>query len=450
MTESPGAAARSAVADLLLRNATVVDGDGLRAGVDIAIQGEEIVHVGPPSPIPATTTVDCRGLVLVPGYGNAHHHLVTGLLRGAPPPPLPTRNQRERLERVVWPFERRLTRVDVRAAVRIGLLEAIVAGTTLVIDHHVSSGCIPGVLDVIGEEFEAAGVRGVLCYEITDRDGEAVAAAGLQETDRFLSGHGGERIAAMVGLHALSTVGPSTLARAVALAERHGVGLHLHLGESPHDNDDSLARYGARPVHRLRTAGALTRQTLLAHAIHVTDEEARLLGEAETIVVHLPRSNTANGVGVANLPLLAGTGLLLGLGGDGFTQEMRTELGLVPLLQRQERRDPTAMPPRAVIEMGIAGNAAIATRLGGWRVGRIGVGWSADLVALRYDTAVPLRADNALWRLAAGFPNAAVRHVWIGGRAVLRDGECLTIDAERARHDAAAAFARLWGAGGES
>jgi cytosine/adenosine deaminase-related metal-dependent hydrolase len=437
-----------AAVDLLLRNAAVVDGDGLRADVDIAIRGEEIVDVGPESSRPAAVTVDCRGLVLVPGSGNAHHHLVTGLLRGAPPPAAPTRNQRERLERVVWPFERRLTHTDVRAAIRIGLLEAIVAGTTLVIDHHVSSGCIPGVLGLIAEEFAAAGVRGILCYEITDRDGEAVAAAGLAETDRFLSGGAtGERIAGMVGLHALSTVGHETLARAVALAERHGVGLHLHLGESTHDNDDSLARYGARPVPRLLAAGGLSSTTLLAHAIHVDDDEARLLGEAKKMVAHLPRSNAANGVGVANLAHLQELGCTLGLGGDGFTQEMRAELALFPLLQRQERRDPTLMPPRAAVDIGLAGNAAIAARLGHWRLGRIAVGYTADLVALRYETAVPLLAENALWHLAAGFPHAAVRHVWIGGRPVLRDGVCLTIDAERARHDAAAAFARLWGTG---
>jgi cytosine/adenosine deaminase-related metal-dependent hydrolase len=387
--------------------------------------------------------------VLIPGYVNAHHHLVTGLLRGAPPPALPTRNQRQRLERVVWPFERRLTPDDVRAAVRTGLLEAIVAGTTLVVDHHVSSGCIPGVLDLIAEEFNAAGVRGILCYEITDRDGEAIAEAGLAETDRFLSERSrGERISGMVGLHAMSTVGPETLQRAAVLAERHDTGLHLHLGESTHDNDDSLARYGARPVPRLHAAGGLTPRTLLAHAIHIDDDEARLLGKSETMVAHLPRSNAANGVGVANLPRLLETGCALGLGGDGFTQDMRAELALVPLLQRQERRDPTIMPPRAVVDIGLDGNAAIAARLGGWRLGRIAAGWTADLVALRYDTPVPLLAENALWHLAAGFPNASVRHLWIGGTLVLRDGECLTIDQERARHDAAAAFARLWGTGG--
>mgnify|MGYP000689853002 CR=1 FL=1 len=139
-------------ADLVLTNATILDPDGLRTDRDIAIMDGEIAEVDKLSTQRARETVDCRGLLIVPGFVNAHHHFATGLLRGAPPPKVAARNQRERLEQVVWPFERRLSVADVRAAVRASLVEAIAAGTTTAIDHHVSGGCIPGVLDVIAED----------------------------------------------------------------------------------------------------------------------------------------------------------------------------------------------------------------------------------------------------------------------------------------------------------
>ena len=435
--------------DLVLRNATVVDMDGLRPGLDIEVRGSEIARVGTTQQTGegTATVVNCRGVLIVPAYANVHHHFATGLLRGAPAPPVPTRNQKERLERVVWPFERRLMQRDVRIAVRSGLLEAATAGTAAVIDHHVSSGCIAGVLDVIAEEVEASGLRAILCYEVTDRDGPAVAHAGLAETKRFLLGieSGGGRLAGMVGLHAMATVGPDTLARAVDLAEQFETGLHLHLAESVHDNADSVAQYAARPVTRLATGGGLTPRTLAAHAVHITGDEAALLGENDVLIAHNPRSNAANGVGTTDLPRLAGVGCTLGLGGDGFTQDIRGDFGLIALLQRHERRDPTALPPRSVVDIGVDGNAAILRRLAGWQTGRIAPGYLADVVMLNYQPTVPLLPDNALWHQAAGFPGATVEGMWVGGSPILRDGSVVRLDAERIRHETSQCFRALWG-----
>jgi cytosine/adenosine deaminase-related metal-dependent hydrolase len=436
-------------ADLVLRNATLVDAEGLRPGFDITIRGDEIVRVAPNEPAAATpaTSVDCQGTIVTPAFTNAHHHFATGLLRGAPPPAVPTRNQKERLERVIWPFERRLTHDDVRIAVRGGLLEATAAGTSLIVDHHVSSGCIPGVLDVIAEEVAASGLRAILCYEVTDRDGPVTANAGLAESERFLHtlATGSGRIAGMVGLHAMSTVGPETLARAVALAARYDTGLHLHLGESAHDNNDSLARFGARPVARLAAISGLTPRTLAAHAIHISDDEMQMLAERDVLIAHNPRSNASNGVGVANLPALAAAGCIVGLGGDGFTQDIRGDLGLVPLLQRQAHADPTLLPPRVVMDIGVDGNAEIVRRLTGWKSGRIAPGSLADLVALDYQPVVPLLPRNALWHWATGFTGAAVRSMWVGGIPVLRDGAHQRLDPEQVRHDAKQRFRMFWG-----
>jgi cytosine/adenosine deaminase-related metal-dependent hydrolase len=441
--------ASSSSADLVLRNATVVDVDGLRPGLDIEVRGSEILRVGTrtlTAQSPATI-VDCRGAVVVPAFANVHHHFATGLLRGAPAPSVPTRNQKERLERVIWPFERRLSHRDIRAAVRSGLLEATAAGTAAVIDHHVSSSCIPGVLDVIAEEVEASGLRAILCYEVTDRDGDAVAKAGLTETGRFLLavGSGGNQLAGMVGLHAMATVGPETLARAVDLAVQFDTGLHLHLGEAANDNEDSVAHFGARPVARLAIGGGLTPRTLAAHAVHITDTEAALLGKKDVLVAHNPRSNASNGVGITDLTRLAGVGCTIGLGGDGFTQDIRGDFALTALLQRHERRDPTLLPPQSVVDIGIDGNASILQRLAGWQTGRIAPGYQADIVMLDYQPVVPLLPDNVHWHQAAGFPGATVNGMWVGGSPILRNGSFERLDAERIRHETSQRFNALWG-----
>ena len=334
----------------------------------------------------------------------------------------------------------------MRAAVRFGLLEAVVAGATVVVDHHVSAGCVDGILDVIAEEISAAGVRAVLCYEITDRDGEQIARAGLRETERFLATLGRYRgsIKAMVGLHAMSTVGPTSLAAAVDLAQRHGVGIHLHVGEAVHDNDLSVTRFGDRPLARLEQAGGLNSQSLIAHAVHVTQDEISLLAQRDVMVAHNPRSNASNGVGTADLAALKKAGVTVGIGGDGFTQDIWSELALMTLLQRQRFHSPLVLPPESAVDIGLQGNAAIIERLSSWRMGRIEPGCEADIVVLDTEPTIPITGQNAQWHLANGLPGSRVRDVFAGARAIFTTGRPTTLDEEHIRFDMRLRFPAVW------
>lgn len=425
-------------ADLILAGATVLDLAGLRRGVDIHIHGGVIDRVTPgdESKRRATEVVACGDRLIVPAYTNAHHHFATGLLRLQPPGPA-TASQRERLERVIWPFERQLTPADVRLAVQLGLLEAIRAGTTITVDHHVSSSCIPGVLDVIAAEVLASGARAILCYEISDRDRAGIGSAAIAENERFLRSTADAQlgVSGMVGLHAMSTVGPKSLARAVDLASRYGVGLHLHVGESDHDAIDSCGRYGKRPIARLADADGLHPLTLVAHAIDTTGEERDLLAEHGVMVAHCPRSNASNGVGLVNLDAFRAAGILVGSGGDGFTQDMRADTDLLPMLQRLEQRRSAALPTTSQLDIVIDGSATIAERLAGWRTGRVDAGYQADLIGLQYEPLIPLLAQNAAWHYSRGFPGGIVWDVWSRGRSLLREGELQTMDQDRIRFE---------------
>ena len=430
------------------RDATILDPDGLTEGVDIVAHDGVIASVTASGSglIDELTVIDCQERLIVPAYINAHHHFYSAFLRGLPPLPDSPRNQRQRLERLVWPYERQLTREEVRMAVRVGLLEATLAGTTAIIDHHVSARCIDGILDVIAEEIEASGLRGILCYEITNRDGGAIARSGLRETERFLTqgGRDQSRTTGMVGLHAMSTVDDETLEQAVAIARQYDVGLHLHLGEAPFDAELSVARYGDRPVARLDRYGALDVTCLCAHAVDVSADERAVLDEHNVMVVHNPRSNASNGLGPLEIEAFQQAGITVGLGGDGFTQDIRGELPLAALLQRQGKQSPQALPPHAAIAVGMRGNAEIVGRIAGWKLGTIAPGFAADLVALAGEPTIPLNAENAAWHLAAGLPGYHVSDVYVAGRAVLREGQPVLLDGERIRAEARDATLKIW------
>src|SRR5215213_6292873 len=171
---------------MLLTGATLVGLDPAHVeGADLRIEGERIAERG--RGLRGADAVDLSGCVVLPGLVNAHTHLYSTLARGMAWPSPPPRNFLEVLEKVWWRLDRALDEEAIHHSAMTGAIEAALSGTTLVIDHHSSPSFIAGSLDVIRSAVEAVGLRSVLCYEVTDRNGVAGRDAGLAENQRFLS-----------------------------------------------------------------------------------------------------------------------------------------------------------------------------------------------------------------------------------------------------------------------
>ena len=130
-------------------------------------------------PQPGDEIVDCGGAVLMPGLVNGHTHLYSALAAGMPAPPRPPRNFHEILQFVWWRLDRAHTLESVEVSGQIGALAALRCGTTTLIDHHASPNAIDGSLIALETGIAEVGCRGVLCYEVTDRNrpDEATARA---------------------------------------------------------------------------------------------------------------------------------------------------------------------------------------------------------------------------------------------------------------------------------
>src|SRR5215216_2151472 len=131
----------------------------------------------------------------------AHHHLYSALARGMPAPPVTPHDFAGILEQVWWRLDTALDLEMLRASARLGAVEALLAGTTGIVDHHESPHAIEGSLDVIADACSAVGVRVVCAYGVTDRHGADGARRGLAENERFLRAGG----RGMVGVHAAFT-----------------------------------------------------------------------------------------------------------------------------------------------------------------------------------------------------------------------------------------------------
>jgi len=334
---------------------------------------------------------------VTPGLVCAHHHLYSALAPGMPAPPVTPTGFVEILEQIWWRLDTALDLDMIRAGARLAALEALEAGTTAILDHHESPEAIEGSLSVIAEACAEVGVRVSCAYGVTDRHGPAGRDAGLAENDRFLSQGG----LGLVGIHAAFTCSDDTLAAAADLAERHGVGVHVHVMEDGADE-------GA--IERLRD---LTRDDwLIVHGVRLPDDHG-LRGT----IVHNPRSNMNNAVGYGAPARFSNP---VALGTDGIGADMLEEFRVA--YARLRESDVTQTPDTA------------------WQW--LETGWSLmpdalhDEVRWSYEPLDP-------WRLAfaTGVRPLEVR---VEGEVVWADGAPTRVDAAEVRATAAEQAERLF------
>ncbi|HSQ25832.1 MAG TPA: putative aminohydrolase SsnA [Anaerolineales bacterium] len=443
---------------MLITNATLITWDQPNQVLPdqaIYIQNGKIVEFGASQDLegryPQAQRLDAEDQYVMPGNICAHTHFYGAFARGmAIPAPAP-KDFPQILQKLWWPLDKSLTEADVCASAEVMLVEAIRHGTTTLIDHHASPNAIEGSLDVIAEAVDQSGLRGVLCYEVTDRDGEAKAQAGIRENVRFLErvrkeNVAGGRVSATFGLHASLTLSDATM-DACRQAAPDGAGFHIHVAEHEVDQYDSLAKSGTRVVDRMDRFQMLGPNSIVVHAVHVDAREINLLAESGTWVTHQPRSNMNNGVGVPEVESMLRAGVWVCLGTDGFTSTMWSEWKTTYLLHKAWHRDPQRMSGLDVTQMAIYNNARLAgSFFPEAPLGVIKPGAHADLIFVDYQPFTPLTADNLPWQIIFGFHESMVTTTMVAGKVLMHKRELLTMDekeiARRARQLSPAVWER--------
>jgi putative selenium metabolism protein SsnA len=318
---------------------------------------------------------------------------------------------------------------DILLSAQIPLIECIRNGTTTIIDHHASPGMRDGSLDLIEKAVREAGVRASLCYEVSDRN---VMGGGVEENERFIKkiGKGDGQIAAMMGLHASFTISDETLERCIGIAQDAGVGCHVHVAEDLADREDSLQKYGMPTVHRLDKMGATGEKSLFIHCVHIDDEEMDIIASTNTCVVHNPESNMNNAVGVTRIFDLLNRNILLGLGTDGMSSDMLSQMRCAYLLHRLANNDPRVAFLEAP-KLLLWNNADIVERQFGIRVGELAEGRPADLAILDYRPPTVLNENNFLGHLIFGLVDATVDTTVCKGKILMQGKKILSMDEER-------------------
>ncbi|WEK55736.1 MAG: amidohydrolase [Candidatus Cohnella colombiensis] len=410
----------------------------------MAIEGTQIAALGegdaPHDELAiAKEVIDGTGLLYLPGLVNTHGHSAMTLLRGIGG----DRALQDWLSNYMWPLEAKYTGDDVYWGSSLAAVEMIKSGTTTFVDMYDHMNRVAEVVDTSG--LRASLMRGVIGLCSEEQQKEKLAEAVRFATEWRGAANG--RIQTMISPHAPYTCPPEFILKFVEVAHEFDLPIHTHMSETIAEVEQNVRDYGSRPVEHLDRLGVFSRPTLLAHAVHLTDEEIALLAERKVAISHNPVSNLKLASGVARVPDLLTAGVTVSLGTDGAASNnnlnLFQEITAAALIHKGVSGDPTVIPAIEALRMGtVYGAQSIGL---GSVTGQLKAGMKADFIAVTLNQPHFVPLTDLASHLVYASNGTDVVHVWVDGRQLLRNRELLTLDEERIKAEAQRGYERING-----
>jgi 5-methylthioadenosine/S-adenosylhomocysteine deaminase len=430
--------------DLLVTHGLVVDAQGgVREDTALAVKGNRLVEVGPTSELSsryeAERSLDAAGKVVLPGLINAHTHASAGLFRGY----ASDVSGKGFFDRM-WKIEALLTDEDVYVGALAGCLEMAKNGVTAFANHFLH-------MDQVARAVQETGMRAGLSRTMLDRGDESAADRGVEEGVRFAERWSGRcsRIQPMLGPHAAYTCSDRLLQRAADEARRSGLTLHLHLAESPYEQEVMWQRARATTVQHLERLDFFSDNRVLgAHSLLLDDTDLQLLGRCDFHAAICATGKMNRGQGIADLPRLLDAGINVCLGTDGSASDnldVMMGMKVTHIAQNYLKERVCALAPETILEMATANGA----RALGWEMGRLAPGQLADfiLVDSQRPHLRPLITEprsNVVFNLVYYASGADVETVVIDGKLVVEGRRMLTLDEDEILRRLQRHAQRLW------
>jgi 5-methylthioadenosine/S-adenosylhomocysteine deaminase len=414
-----------AMHDLLIENAIVVTGDAgftiHRPGA-LAVRDGRIAAIGDVGSTDARERIDARGAILIPGLVNAHCHAADSLFRGLVED-LPL----EPWLQTVWKAEAAILNPETcRLGATLGLAELALGGVTTVLDMFWHPRSTVAAARALGVRIATGGIF----FDSPGTDGGDPAQR-PDEAEAFFADYAdAPDVIAGTFPHATYTVGPDSLQRAKAIANRHAALFHTHAAETEFEQQDITRRYGRSVIRHLDALGLLDPRTVLAHCVWLDDEEIGILARSGATVVHNPVSNLKLASGLARIPDLLAAGIPVALGTDGAISgndlDLWMAMRLAAILHRGTTRRADAVTTRQAFAMATIEGAralGIADRIGSLEIGK-----EADMVLVAVDRVHAAPMFDPLTHLVFSTARSDVTDVWVAGEPVVRAGRLVRHD----------------------
>lgn len=374
--------------------------------------------------------ISLKGKWVFPGLINTHGHAGMTLLRGlSDDVPLEVW-----LSRDIWPAEAKLTKTSIITATQLAMVEMIKSGTTTFLDmYH------PFYTNEIAEEVTKSGMRAVIMGGMLGFGDEKEQEKKLQFSKSFIENwHKKDegRITSMIAPHSTYTCKPDFLEKSLILAKELGVGIHLHAHETEEEIKKVKEMTGFTPIQLLKKLGCFNVPTLLAHVVHVTEEDLNTLIEHQVSISHNPHSNLKLGSGIAPITKMIDKGLNVSLGTDSVAsnnnldliQEMRTAL----LLQKGVMKKADALSLHDAFYM-VTKNGAKALNLP--NLGELKIGQKADFLTIDPRNKAHLQPEKEmLSHFVYSASGQDVSDVYVNGKCLMNNRNLVTMDEEKIIH----------------
>jgi 5-methylthioadenosine/S-adenosylhomocysteine deaminase len=437
--------------DLLITGATVLTADPAQPvlrDAAVAISGNRLAFVGRAADLPAGTmaheTRRLDGRVIAPGYVNVHTHAILSMVRGvaedlgfapAYTPGIPHGHD-------VRPDE-------AIALARLGAMEAMLFGSTLINDSYVHADLTLGAMAELGLRVYACGrlhdvdFSGVADgrWEHHTSIGERTLDDALRLADRWHGTPDG-RTGVQLAVHAPDTCSDAFLELIARAAHERDLGVTTHLAQSRTEVAQVLRRSGKTPAQLLDSVGLLDSRLVAAHCLFLDPADIARVGRAGITVAHIPKGNATGGT-MAPTPALRASGARIALGTDNMhadmTEVMRWALAIARIQLGEVASD---WQPADALAMATC-NGAAAMGLGD-RLGCLVEGWLADLVVFDFRRAHLTPHPNPLGTLVHTGMGRDVEMVIVDGRIVVDDGLPTLCDAQQVIEAGNRAAQQLW------
>ncbi len=277
---------------------------------DILIQGNKIARIAPHIIIPNEETLDCSGKAILPSFANTHTHASMMFLRGVgEDKPL-----FEWLNESIWPLENKLKPEHIYPLSRFAILEMIKTGTTFFCDMYCD-------VDETIKAVQDMGIRAMIPYvgAMDVFDSNEFPKRLTKATDYMSTSSPCSRVIKGLSCHAIYTTSEKMIRTFYEIARKQDTYFHIHISETQKEVDDCINQFGCRPVELLHKWGVLGPKTILAHAVHLSDTEIKILAQTQSVIAHCPTSNLKLNSGAMDLQKYLNAGLRLTLGTDSVS-----------------------------------------------------------------------------------------------------------------------------------
>lgn len=442
--------------NILIEKGTIItldDGGKIYPCGYLQVRGDRIAAIGAgeaPAELrqASQTILDAAHMAVIPGMVNSHSHLFQSFIRGlADDKPL-----LDWLKSCIWPVAQHMTGEECALAGMVGLIENLRSGATAVIDHQYIHAD-PTNDDGVVRAAEEIGVRLLLARGWADMNYHPALMETperiISETTRLFEQYHGKaegRIRVEFGPLIPWGCSDAMMLKTYALAQKWGVGTHIHVAETKVEVDMNLEARGKRHIEWLADLGILGPDVQLVHSVWLDDHELDQVAEHAAVVVHCPVSNMYLASGAARIQDMLKRGIHVALASDGpgsnNSQDMLEVLKTTALLAKVSTMDPMAVLPQDVLRMACRGGA-LAFGQPGW-IGSLEAGKKADIVLVDLNTPFAMPVHNTVSALVYSLSCGAVDTVLVDGRILMKGKEVLVVDEKAVLKEARSACEKLF------